>query len=87
MDSKQIHLIEVHDPVGTKYDPGPRTYIAYNKGAFTSKEVAEEVINGMRMFQEKGDETTFRVRSYKLDESDNFEQWMDNNAPWRQKAV
>ena len=82
-DTKTVYLIKVYDPRPTEYSFEGREYFDYSKGAFTSKEVAEEVLNGMRLFQEKDDPTTYRVVPFKLNEESSFEEWMDNNAPWR----
>lgn len=84
MDRKKVYVIRYYDPRSTEYHFNGREDIVWDKGVFTSKEVAEEVKKGMEMFQEVGDPTTFSVRELKLHEDATFDEWMDNNAPWRQ---
>lgn len=81
---KEIYLIKVYDPNGGGGGMGHEFY-DYRKGAFANKKVAEDATQMMRMFQEKGDEATFRVVTFKFSEEKTLDEWMDNNAPWRQK--
>lgn len=81
---KEIYLIKVYDPNGGDHGMGSEFY-DYRKGAFADKDLAEEVVQSMRCFAEKGSEVTFRVQPFKFSEEKTFDEWMDNNAPWRQK--
>jgi hypothetical protein len=77
----KIYYIWVHDPRSTEYAFEGREYIDISKGAFTSKEVAEQIILGMQMFQEKGDPCTFSVRELELHSEETFAEWMATNGP------
>jgi hypothetical protein len=85
-EKREIYFIQAWDPRSTEYHPEGREYVVLSKGAFVSKEVAQEVINGIRMFQEIGDETTYSVRTLRLDENTTFEGWLDDNLPGRRAS-
>lgn len=82
-EKKKIYLIKIVD-----CEPKPgcqEEWFAYDKGAFTSEEVAKQVVNGIEFFKEVGDTTKARVVPFKISECETFSDWMDESAPWRQK--
>jgi hypothetical protein len=81
-----IFMIHVWDPKGGEYHPEGREYYADLKGAFLTRELAESIANGMRMFQEVGDESTFTVREIKLNPEGSFSEYLDNNLPGRKAS-
>lgn len=78
-----VFMIHVWDPRSTEYHFNGREYYAETKGVFLSREVAEQVANGMRMFQEVGDESTYTVREFKVNPEGTFSEFLDNNLPGR----
>lgn len=80
---KSVYLIRFHDPRSTEYHPEGRDDFCWGKGVFTSREVAEFARGGMEMFQEVGDETTYRVIELKFNPEDTVSEWLDNNLPGR----
>ena len=38
----------------------------------------------MQMFAEKDSTVTFHVQAFKFSTESTLDEWMDNNAPWRQ---
>jgi hypothetical protein len=78
-----VFIIHVWDPKGDEYNPGGREYYADLKGVFLTRELAESIVNGMRMFQEIGDESTYSVREIKLNPETSFSEYLDNNLPGR----
>jgi hypothetical protein len=83
---KKVYYIWVWDPRSTDHSFDGREFIDSSKGAFLNKEVAEEIINGMRMFQDVDDPCTFSVRELNLNEEATFEEWMENKGPGRRRA-
>ena len=84
-ERKTIYLIKVVNP---EAEAGEREeWFAYDKGAFTNKDVAESVANGIRCFMPKGSPNYTRIVPFQLSETESFSEWMDENAPWRQKEA
>lgn len=79
--SDKVYLIHVSNPTPSEYHPYGQEYIDHSKGAFTSKETAEGVLNMMRMFQEVEDETRYSVREYDLRHEATLEDWIENHGP------
>ena len=84
-ERKTIYLIKVVNP--ETFGDQQQEWFAYDKGAFTNKDVAESVANGIKCFMEKGSPNYTRVVPFQLSETETFEEWMDENAPWRQKEA
>jgi hypothetical protein len=80
---KKAYVIHYSDPRSTEYHFEGREDICWDKGIFTNREVAEQVMNGIEMFKEVGDPTYYSIREINLHEDCSFEEWLDNNAPWR----
>ena len=84
-ERKEIYLIKIINP---EAEAGERDeWFAYDKGAFTDRGVAEEVANGIKCFMPKGCKNYTQIVPFKLSETVSFSDWMDENAPWRQKGV
>lgn len=83
--SKTIYMIHVYDPEARLQEYGQTEYFDLSKGAFTSKEVADQVAASMRAFAKVGDEKIFSVRTIGLSECETFDEWLNENAPWRKK--
>ena len=73
-----IYVIHYYDPRSSEYHLNGREDVCWDKGAFTDKGVAEEVANGIRMFQEEGDPTTYSVRPLDLHEDTDFGTWVSH---------
>lgn len=80
---KEIYLISVYDPNGN--DGEGHSFFDYKKGAFAHREVADEAVNGMMLFQEMGDECSFSVVTFKFNPESTLEDWLDNNLPGRKE--
>lgn len=80
---KEVYMISVYDPNGN--DGDGHSFFDSRKGAFASREVANEAVNGMLLFQEKGDESSFSVVTVKFNPEDTLEEWLDNNLPGRKE--
>jgi len=52
-----------------------------DRRVFTSREVADGVRNGIRMFQDKGDRTEVQVRTAELFEEETFDEWFGTHGP------
>jgi len=84
--TKKAYVIHYHDPRSSEYHYDGREDICWDKGVFTDKEVATQVMNGIRMFQAKGDETTYRVRELPLHEDTDFGTWVSRELGKARRA-
>jgi uncharacterized protein with NAD-binding domain and iron-sulfur cluster len=83
---KKVYYIHVSDPRSSEYHPEGQEYIDYSKGAFLDEEVAKNILGMMQLFQEKGDECRYSIRSLELHEETSFDDWMDNKGPSSERA-
>jgi len=56
------------------------------KGVYTSRDVAENIMGMMRLFQEVGDETEYSIRTMELHEETDFDAWMAAKGPGARRA-
>ena len=85
-DTPKVFYIWVHDPRSSEYHFEGQEYIDTSKGAFASKEVADEIILAMRMFQRTDNPCTFSVRPLELHTEETFDEWMQNKGPGAQRT-
>ena len=68
------------------YDPRTEREGTDMKGVYTSRDVAENIKDMMRMFAEVGDETTYSIREMELHEEATFDEWMAAKGPGAKRA-